>query len=70
MNRHQRRAATAQSQKTHERAAAIRLAMAALAKAGPTATGATLMLPDGEVLHLNAADAHALAGRLPGKGRG
>ena len=42
------------------RAAFIRKAMIELAGAADTATGATLFLPDGEILYLSVADARAM----------
>jgi hypothetical protein len=60
MNRHARRAAAAQERKPRD-AAAIRQAFHYLAHvAAPTATGATLFLPDGSTLYLSADDARAL----------
>ena len=69
MNRHQRRAAAVLHQYREEQAQArgelIALAMKVLANSGPTATGATMMLPDGEVLHLDADHARAMASTGP-----
>jgi hypothetical protein len=52
-----------------ERAAAIRLAASVLRTSGPTATGMTLMLPDGEALYMSIDDARAMAGTAPARGR-
>lgn len=73
MNRHQRRAETAEARKRdtqHDRAAAVAQAMRYLArKAGPTATGATLMHPDGTSTYISAADARAIYGAGKAGGR-
>ncbi len=62
MNRQQRRAAARGGAKA-DRPQAIVQALDALALASaadPTVTGATLMLPNGEVLHLDAETARAM----------
>jgi hypothetical protein len=62
MNRHERRAAKARGVTSHDpsRSEAIRLAYEYLAKgAADTATGATLISPDGTVTYLSADDARA-----------
>lgn len=65
MNRHARRATAARDRKA-DRAEMIRLALDYLANvAAPTASGATLMLPDGSTLYLSADDARALHGGAP-----
>lgn len=71
MNRHQRRAAAARARRAAQpdRAKLIRQTLAVLAASGPSATGATLILPDGEVLHLDAMDARVMAGDAPARGR-
>ncbi len=61
MNRQQRRAQAAQQRKL-SRTESIELALATLANAGPTATGATLILPDGSTQYLSADDARAMHG--------
>lgn len=70
MNRHQRRAAAAKAAQggKPDRAELIRCVLAVLAASGPSATGATLILPDGEVLHLDVADARAMTGQAPARG--
>ncbi len=63
MNRHQRRADAAAVRKRPDRAEHIRLTLAYLANAAaPTATGATLILPDGSTTYLSAEDARAMHG--------
>jgi hypothetical protein len=52
-----------------ERTETLQLAYAMLACAGPTATGATLILPSGERLYIDADDARAMAGNVPARGR-
>ncbi len=72
MNSHQRRAEAAGGRKrntTSDKAAALRLAMISWAHAGPTATGATVMYPDGSMTYLSADDASALYGAKPARGR-
>jgi hypothetical protein len=72
MNRHQRRAEATQARRmsAHDRAAAVAEAMHYLARvAAPTATGATLMHPDGTSTYINAADARSLYGDTPARGR-
>ena len=70
MNRHQRRRAEAMRRSSApKRADMIRPVLAALADAGETATGGTLLLSDGEVLHIAADAAHAMAGTMPAGGR-
>ncbi len=60
MNRQQRRAAQAQSRQAMTRAEVIQAAVGYLAEvAGPSATGATVIMPDGEMLYLSADDARA-----------
>ena len=49
-------------EQAHARAELIAVAMTVLDNSAPTATGATMMLPDGEVLHLDADHARAMAG--------
>ena len=64
-NRTQRRAEAARARRADNpsRAELVTLAMRYLAdRAGPTATGATLMRPDGTITYLSAADARALYG--------
>lgn len=71
MNRHQRRAEAVERRTRNtkfDKAAALRLAMISLAHAGPTATGATVMHPDGTMTYLSAADARALYGAKPARG--
>ena len=71
MNRQQRRAEAAKARRagtTFDRADAIRLAVACLAAAGPTATGATLFCGDGSVTFLDAADARVMHGAAPARG--
>ena len=63
MNRHQRRADAARDRKPADRAEVIRSVYNYLANiAAPTATGATLFLPDGSSLYLSADDARAMCG--------
>lgn len=63
MNRHQRRAEAARERK---RADLVRFALDYLARAAaPTATGCTLILPDGSTTYVSAADARAM--RATGK---
>lgn len=63
MNRHQRRAAAAsRAAKTRHAAVSDALdCLTAAAMADPTVTGATLLLPNGETLHLSADTARARA---------
>jgi len=62
MNRHQRKAEAAKARAAALRHAAVNDALAFIADCrDPTVTGATLMLPDGEVLHLSADTARAMA---------
>lgn len=71
MNRHQRRAEATQARRmsAHDRAAAVAEAMHYLARvAAPTATGATLMHPDGSATFTRAAVARALYGAKPARG--
>ena len=64
MNRQQRRAAAARNRKVNERAEAIAYTCDYLANiAAPTATGATLFLPDGQRMYISADDARTLYGR-------
>ena len=49
-----------------DRAGLIRLTLAAIAAAG--AEGGTLILPDGETLHLQGDAARAMAGTRPARG--
>ena len=69
MNRRQRRAAKLKPQQAKDRDAAIDLAMQCLASATKTATGATLLLPSGETIYLDAADARGMVGAWPTRGR-
>lgn len=69
MNRYQRRAEEARHRKAASRDVTIRLALAALAAAGPTATGATVMLPDGELLYFSVETARAMTSNAPAGGR-
>jgi len=67
-NRHNRCAAGAKKSKP-DGAEAIRLACRYLATiAEPTATGATLFLPDGCTIYLSADDARAVHGREAPRG--
>ena len=67
MNRHERRARQAAGKSAAKREASIRATLDYLANvAGPTATGATLFLPNGEVLYLDATTARELAGKPAG----
>lgn len=71
MNRHQRRAAASRAAKTRHAAVSNALTcLTAAAIADPTVTGATLMLPDGETLHLSADTARAMAMGLPNNAAG
>lgn len=70
MNRHQRRADAARDRKRLDRAEHIRFALDYLAHAAaPTATGATLILPDGSTTYVSAKDARAMhgTGKLGGR---
>lgn len=73
MNRHNRRADAAEARRTgtiHDKAAAVAKAMHYLAhRAADTATGATIMHPDGTSTYVSAADARALYGAEPARGR-
>jgi hypothetical protein len=63
LNRRQRRAHAAQERKGIERADMLKLATYYLANiADSTATGATVVMPNGEMLYLSADDARALYG--------
>ncbi|CAH2606532.1 conserved protein of unknown function (plasmid) [Rhodovastum atsumiense] len=69
MNRHQRRAATAQNRQQPGRTDLIGLSLDILANvAAPTATGATLILPSGGSLYLPAETARAWCGKSVGAG--
>ena len=61
MNRHARRAAAAQRRDGDVRADALRTAMAYLRTAPATATGATVLLPDGEPVYIAREAADAMA---------
>jgi hypothetical protein len=68
-NRHNRRAAAAAKKRQaspFDRAGLIRLTLAAIVAAG--AEGGTLILPDGETIHLQGDDARAIAGTGPATG--
>lgn len=69
MNRHERRAAAADSTKAAERAAILRTAIAVLAGSADTATGATILHPDGTVTYIPRETADAMAGTAPARGR-
>lgn len=72
MNRQQRRAEAARARRdsAHDRAAAIAEAMHYLANvAASTATGATLMHPDGTTSYISVEDAKALYGSAPARGQ-
>lgn len=63
MNRHQRRSDAARERKPAGRAEVIHFVYNHLANiAAPTATGATLFLPNGSSLYLSADDARAMCG--------
>jgi hypothetical protein len=65
MNRKQRRAEEARARKAQEREGAIHLAIGMLRHlAGPTATGATLILADGKMLYLSAEMARVEPGKV------
>jgi hypothetical protein len=69
MNRQQWRAAAARNRKNREHADGIRTAMHYLARhAEPSATGATVILPDGSRTYVSAGDARAFydRGKRPG----
>ena len=61
MNRHARRAAAAQRRVGDTRADALRAAMDYLRTAPETATGATILLPDGEQVYVSRETADAMA---------
>lgn len=67
MNRHNRRATAAKNHNVppFDRAGLIRLTLATVAAAG--VEGATLILPDGEVLYLRGGDARAMAEAAPAR---
>jgi hypothetical protein len=68
-NRHNRRADAAKKRRVppFDRAGLIRLTLAAIGAAG--AEAGTLILPDGETIHLQGEDARAMAGAVPARGR-
>jgi hypothetical protein len=68
-NRHNRRANAAKKREVppFDRAGLIRLTLAALAATG--AEVGTLILPDGETLHLQGDAARAMTGPAPVRGR-
>lgn len=72
MNRHHRRAEAAEGRKrttAHDKAATVAEALHYLARiAAPTATGATILFPDGSTAYLSADDARALYGDKPARG--
>ena len=62
MNRHQRRARAAKDRATRMRHAAVEDALAYIAELNdPSISGATVFLPDGQVLHVSAEMARAAA---------
>ena len=64
-NRHQRRAEAAKARGKAVQKAAYYLAT----QTNESVTGATLILPDGEVRHLTVEEARAIAGTKPARGR-
>ena len=70
MNRHQRRAEAARNRATKIRHAAVEDVLAYMkATNDPTITGATLLLPDGQMLHVPAETAQAMAPDSTAAGR-
>ena len=68
MNRHQRRSAAARGGEGVTRADALRAAMDYLRTAPNTATGATVLLPDGEPVYVSRETADAMAPPLDKRG--
>lgn len=62
MNRHDRRAAEARNRKPLTRAEIINLGLQFLAASGNTATGATLIHPDGSTTYVSRETADAMTG--------
>ena len=70
MNRRQRRADAAENRKALSRAEAIRLTYDHLANStAPTLNGATVIMPDGSMTYISAADAQAMHGKVKQGGR-
>ena len=64
MTPHRRRAASTKDRKALDRGEALRLACDYLANvAGPTATGITLILPNGDTAYVSVEDARAFHGK-------
>ena len=68
MNRHDRRAEESQ-QRHASKADILRRAVAALASASDTATGCTVIYPDGATAYISRDTADAMHGRKPAAGR-